>query len=273
MHPNNAPFQVKDPSIQSHIHINIYPGSPALKEKPKQLTNARNLPEFHEHELTYHFYTLNRTSDQFIIYSGNEKEKDKLERIAVTDFHFRNWSVYIPEKRINEPINPLSFPIGPLIFYYGITLNNGILLHAAGLKYKNRGYIFTGVSGIGKTTISNIWLQAGGKLINDDRLVLMKNSQGFSMYNSPMAYRQEARECNISSLFILRQSRENKAQKLSRGAALARVMALCIQHNHERMLVDSLVNNVNQLVETIPVYELGFKPDESVVKYIEDNKL
>jgi len=271
LHPNIAPFRVKDESTPAHINVSIYSGFPEIKEEPKQLTNARNLPEFHDHEFTYHYYTLNKTSDQFIIISGMEENQNIWDRVAVSDFKFQNWSIYISEKDINKQFNPLSFPIGPLVFYYGITLNNGILLHAAGLKYRSKGFIFTGISGIGKTTMSNLWLEKGGELINDDRLILMRNDMGYSMFNSPMAYRQEVKSYSINALFLLKQSRENKAIRLSDGAALARVMALCIQHNHDKILVDSLVKNVHNLIEQVPVYELEFKPDESIVNYIEKN--
>ncbi len=273
LHPNMAPFQIKNNNSLYHIDIQIRKGVPEFREKPKQLTNARNLPEFHERKVEYHFYILSKTPSAFIISSGNEESEREFDRVAVSDFNFKNWTIYISEKESLGKINPLSFPIGPLIFYYSLTLCNGIMLHASGVNYNNKGYIFSGVSGIGKTTISNIWLENGGELINDDRLVLMRNSNRFTMYNSPMAYYQELKTSPVSSVFLLKQSKENYLNKLSKGTALARVLSLCIQHDHDKVLVDSLMNNVHELIEMVPVYELGFKPDRSVVQFVEESGL
>jgi hypothetical protein len=267
------PFRVSDDSTSRHINIYLQKGLPEFKESPEQISNARNLPEFHNHQLEYHYYILNKTSSEFIIYSGNETDQEQIERIAVSDFRFKSWTIYFSEEEVDTKVNPLSFPIGPLIFYYSLTFCDGIMIHASGIKYQDKGYIFSGVSGIGKTTISNIWLESGGTLINDDRLLLMNDQGNFTMFNSPMAYHQDVKKNPVSTIFLLKQSRKNFFDKLSKGAALARVLSLCIQHDHDKRLVDSLMKNVHKLIEQIPVYELGFKPDRSIVEFVEKNNL
>jgi hypothetical protein len=271
IHPNILPFKTANVS-ESHVKIQLQVGYPEFNEEIKQLTNARNLPEFYNHEQKYHYYTLNKTHNQFIIITGEEGRGAENKRMAVSDFGFRNWTIYISESESGNQISPLSFPLGPLIFYYGITLCDGLLIHASGISYLSSGYIFAGFSGIGKTTISNLWLERGGQLINDDRLALMAGKNGFYMYNTPMAYHQESKSSRVSAVFLLKQATENKAIRLTKGAALARVLALCIQHDHDKNLVDSLVKNVHQLIEAVPVYELGFKPDHSIIQYIEQHQ-
>jgi serine kinase of HPr protein (carbohydrate metabolism regulator) len=141
-------------------------------------------------------------------------------------------------------------------------------MHASGVKYDSKGFIFSGVSGIGKTTMSNFWLDRGGDLINDDRLMLMHDGNGFLMYNTPMAYKQEVKCSPVSAIFLLKKSPDNKSIRLTKGFALARIISHCIQHSHDKKLMDSLVENASKLIENVPVYELGFKPDVSVVDYI-----
>mgnify|MGYP006304934073 FL=1 len=77
----------------------------------------------------------------------------------------------------------------------------------------------------------------------------------------------------MSSIFLLKQSPENYAHKLSKSVALARVLSMCIQHDHDKILVDNLVKSVHALVEEVPVYELGFRPDYSIVDYMKENDL
>ena len=272
IHPFIKPFQVAQ-DVPSNITIQLSIGIPGLPARLNQHTSARYLPQFQDDAWNQYFYTLNKTETEFIILAGKERDPDN-RRMAVSDFSFRNWSVYLSEEEAaGKRINPLNFPLGPLIFYYGLSSYSGFLLHASGIDANQKGYIFSGYSGVGKTTISNLWLADGAGLINDDRLAIMRASDGFAMYNTPMAYHQGAKSCPVSSIFLLRQSPENYSQKLSKSVALARVLSMCIQHDHDKILVDNLVKSVHALVEEVSVYELGFRPDNTIVGYMKDYDL
>jgi hypothetical protein len=54
--------------------------------------------------------------------------------------------------------------------------------------------------------------------------------------------------------------------------AIAKVMAFCIQNNFEKQFIESRLSFFSELCASVPVYELGFVPDERVVNFILENE-
>lgn len=265
--PNMKGFVVDKPPAPD-IHIKIYRGKPVLKDQYEKLTRASNLIEVENGETTLHYYTLHKSERHFLVITGHEKN-DVPERYLIADLSYTNWDIYLPDNLQNTYPNPLHFPIGSIIYYYGLSACENILLHASGIQYFNKGFIFSGESGIGKTTISKIWKAEGGEIVNDDRLILdTTDKKRITMHNSPMMYPQPMRESPLNAVFLLRQAKENHMQPLPKPLAYARIAALCIQHDHDKKLIQNMMNGLKKLVEDIPVYELEFLPDRSVVDYV-----
>jgi len=261
------PFQIAY-AEEPDVTIEVVPGYPQMEGKIKPMTNVRNLPELSDNMQAYYRYTLNRYGDDFLIISGNENDPSQTKRYAISNRHFRKWKVYLPSENEEDFHYPLNFPLGSLIFYYSIISVKGLLLPAMGLNYYGRGYVFTGFSGIERTTISNLWLNRGGVLISDDQLVLMQDEKNFNMYNSPMAYTHKVMKSPLHAIYILRQADKNESEKLSETSAFSRLMNICIHHDKDELLVNNLMDSLHHLLEHIPVYELNFKPDDSVINYV-----
>jgi hypothetical protein len=176
--------------------------------------------------------------------------------------------------KLNSQAAPIAFdpffhPLGVLLFVYLAHYKGGIMIHASGVKDGESGYLFTGLSGIGKSTMAGIWKKCGGEVINDDRLILTPTSLGFTMHNTPMPYYSDKdRRATLTRIFLLKQSPENYCQQLTGSTALVRLLANCIQHFHTDAMVKSHLLILEQLITLVPVYELGFKPDEDVVELI-----
>lgn len=67
---------------------------------------------------------------------------------------------------------------------------NAFPIHASALMYKNNAYIFTALSGVGKSTHAKLWREAFGKdviMINDDRPYLKVTDKGVFAYSHPQA--------------------------------------------------------------------------------------
>ena len=260
------PFQVAHDKAPD-VNIEVISGSPKLSGEVRPMTNVRNLPELSGNRQDYYYYTLNRYGDNFLIISGKENDPGRNRSFALSNRHFQNWKIYISPKDDGD-YYPLNFPLGSLIFYYSIISMKGLILPALGLNYFGRGYVFTGFSGIEKTTISNLWLNRGGILISDDQLVLMQDDKHFNMYNSPMAYKHKVMKSPLHAIYILRQGDKNESKKLTRTSAFSRLMDLCIHHDKDELLVNNLMDSLQNLIKCIPVYELNFKPDDSLVNYV-----
>ncbi len=184
-----------------------------------------------------------------------------LQIISETEMHL----YFERESSLADPFLP---PMGPLIYYYLSSFNKSFLIHASGVQYENSGYIFTGISGIGKSTMAKIWKENGANVIHDDRLLLREVNEQFYFYNTPLYDDDFSKSAVVNAVFILSQSKTNTIKKINGAMAASKILANCIQHPYDDKLVSSLLDCVSKLLLSVPVYELGFYPDSNIIDFI-----
>ena len=171
-------------------------------------------------------------------------------------------------------LNPFEHPIGVLMLTRLLQENGGFLIHGSGVSDGANGYIFTGVSGIGKSTMASIWKSIGAEVVNDDRLMICENGDEYTFYNTPMPhYNDFSKNASLKGIFLLSQSPINHCTRISGVKALTKVMANFMQQFYDADVISKQLNQTEQLVSRVPVYELGFKPDTDVVSLIRDLNL
>ena len=217
------------------------------------------------------FYSIYRTGKDlgFIIY--NQQNKDEIQQVAVLDETFTHWKAY-SEALPDNSILPLKYPLGPIIMHYLTIKSDAVMMHASCAFDGKSARIFTGFSGAGKSTMSKLWSETGNRIINDDRIIIRKKEKGYVVYNTPMYYRDIPKEAPLNSIYLINHSPKNKIKKLSGALAVSKVMAFCIQNNFDKQFIQSRLNFFSELCMEIPVYDLGFVPDESAVNFIKANE-
>jgi hypothetical protein len=145
----------------------------------------------------------------------------------------------------------------------------GFMIHASGIFDKKSGYLFTAISGTGKTTMAKLWEKTGTTIINDDRLWVQKHNEKWYMFNTPMVwYAQKPMMAPIDKIFLLRQSPTNQLNQITGLNASMRVMSNCIQHFYDKKMTTDHIDRVLNLTSQVPVYDCGFKPDNEIVELI-----
>ncbi len=181
----------------------------------------------------------------------------------------KKWNLFC---NISEnKINPFQYPIGPLILYYLCLYNNMILLHASAVEYKGKTYIFSGLSGRGKTTITKLFYNKGAKVINDDRIILKVVHNQTYVYNNPVYKCDFPKKSKVDCVFMIRHCDKNILQKIEGIDAITSILSSTIQHNYNEEIINKNISLISQLTKQISVFQLGFLPDESVVNYIIEN--
>jgi hypothetical protein len=195
--------------------------------------------------------------------------------LAVIDHQQRLIRYYLDVRSTPALFDPFFHPLGILIFIYLALFHNGFVIHASGVRDVEKGYLFTGLSGIGKSTMAGLWQQKGAQVINDDRLMVMPvEVRGYKIYNTPMPYYQDVpKESPLNGIFLLKQSMENYCRQLSGATAMMRVMANCMQHFHTPDQIQQHLSIVEAISRQVPVFELGFKPDTDVVDLVRNMHL
>ena len=204
----------------------------------------------------------------FIVFNPNKIEE--IQQVAFLNDESTEWHVYSRVLKQNEDsfISPLSYPLGALILYY-LTLNsNAFMIHASGVWDGETGRIFSGFSGVGKSTMAKIWEEEGAHIVNDDRLIVREVNGEYFMYNTPMPYADLNKQAQVSKFYFPFHSKKNSAEKLSGAQALSQLMAFCFQHNYDKRYTEHLITQLEKITQQTGTYKLGVVPTPSIIDFI-----
>ena len=197
------------------------------------------------------------------IFPLSSAEKNAVLKFSLTSMEWDLW-IY----GADDETDPLEYPLDGLILYYLTVINGDIMIHASGINNAGHGYIFSGVSGKGKSTIAQLWDNTGARVIHDDRLIIRNTSGGYRMFNTPVYNNDEPRESALDKIFLIEHGAENMLLPLKGANAVTQVMANCIQHNWGADIIARLLGSISIMCGTIPTSKLFFRPDKSVIDLI-----
>ncbi|MFN2313580.1 MAG: hypothetical protein ABR531_03935, partial [Bacteroidales bacterium] len=165
-------------------------------------------------------------------------------------------------------VNPLPYPVDGLLLYFLSTAMGDIMIHGSGVISGGRGWIFTGRSGSGKTTIAGIFDRAGDRVIHDDRLILRREEKGWVMHSTPVYRNDEPRSAAVDHMWGIAHGRSNISTPVTGAGAVAMVLSNCVQQNRDREAASRLAFAVEVLVSSVRVSRLSFLPDASMRDYL-----
>ena len=165
-------------------------------------------------------------------------------------------------------VNPLPYPLDGLLFYFLFSRTGDIMIHGSGVSCQGRGWLFTGRSCSGKTTLARIFDRAGDRVIHDDRLVLCRSEDGWMMHNTPVYRNDEPRSAPLDHLWIIRHGSANVSEPVTGAEAVAMILANSIQQNWDRVAAARLAAAADDLVSSVRVSRLSFLPDGTIREYL-----
>ena len=145
--------------------------------------------------------------------------------------------------------------------------SGGFLLHAASAIRCGRAFIFSGVSGAGKTTVSRL-APADVTLLTDEISYIRKAEDGYRAFGTPFAGELGRPGANlaapIAALYFLKQGPLDAARPLETSAAARRLLRNILFFAADRGLVERLFAIACEFVSSVPIYELTFRPTAEV---------
>ena len=135
------------------------------------------------------------------------------------------------------------------------------------------GLLFSGPSGIGKSTQAGLWqTYRGAKQINGDRPILSKDHGKWLAWGSPYAGSSKCHvneNCSVSAVIILQQSETCSLQRLSLPEAFRAVWSGLTIYNWDKFFVEKAFDLTMDFIATVPVFRFGCTPDIFAVEYLE----
>ncbi len=148
-----------------------------------------------------------------------------------------------------------------------------LCLHAACVRTQWGGILFSGPSGIGKSTQADLWCKhRGAEQINGDRPILSKGNEEWLAWGSPYAGSSNCHvneSCPVRAIVMLRQAGSCSLRRLSAKEAFRAVWSGLTVPAWDATAVEAACDLALELSTTVPVYEFDCTPDVAAVEFLE----
>jgi hypothetical protein len=183
------------------------------------------------------------------------------------DFRAR-WDPLTGRGHVRQNSNPYALDsVLRILHSLVLTARGGFLLHAASAICDGRAYLFSGVSGAGKTTITRL-APDFVTLLTDEISYVRLSPGGYLAHGTPfageLAKAGENTVAPVSALFFLEKGPDNRVDELHPAEAVRRLMRNILFFAEDRELVDKLLATACNFVEKVPIRRLTFYPDSRV---------
>lgn len=149
---------------------------------------------------------------------------------------------------------------------------NRLCLHASCVDTDSGGLLFSGVSGIGKSTQANLWCEyRNARQINGDRPIL-QIEQNCRAWGSPYAGSSRCyvnASTGVSAILMLEKSPKCELRRLSVNEAFRAVWQGLTMYSYDRSFVEEAYRLTVLLISDVPVYHFACTPDKSAVDFLD----
>jgi hypothetical protein len=145
-----------------------------------------------------------------------------------------------------------------------------ILLHAAGVRIANKGFLFPAASGDGKTTIASLSPQ--GSVLSDEHMFVEKKDRGYNLFGIPTNgfKKKNFGNTRLVKVFDLIKDKKTYVEDISIPSFAVEVISAHLRYACylNRRMFSKKVKLVNDLLNTVPVQGLHFKKDKKFIRYL-----
>jgi hypothetical protein len=169
---------------------------------------------------------------------------------------------------VRQTVNPYSLDsVIRILHSLILAKRGGFLLHAASGICEGTAYLFSGVSGAGKTTMTRL-APPDITLLTDEISYIRPSKDGYAAFGTPFAgeLAKPGENCSapIGALFFLEKGSSNLLEELVPAEAVRRLMRNILFFAEDKFLVDTLMATACEFVERVPIRRLTFYPDGRV---------
>ncbi len=173
-------------------------------------------------------------------------------------FHGK-WDRAAGEMEIRGPL--ATYPLDRLIeaLVYAVK-DRVVILHAAALVFAGRGFVCSGPSGSGKSTLAALFPD---NALCDEHVAVRLDGQAALLSSLPF-WRGRRGTTPLEAIYLLEHATKNSRRRLPIYDAVSRLRPQVIWPSFGRDCLREAFETFCSVLERVPVWELGFRPDEAV---------
>ncbi len=164
----------------------------------------------------------------------------------------------------------IPYPLDQLLLVPALALRGAVLLHACGAVVSNRGLVFTGHSGDGKTTLAGLLASEGTPLLSDERIAIRKTEQEFVAFGTPWPGEGNvvsSASSPLSGMFVLRKAAHHALSGTSPSLA-ADLLARAIVPYYLPEVATRILGIFSELASEVPFRELHFARSSGITSLL-----
>jgi hypothetical protein len=178
------------------------------------------------------------------------------------------WEPSLHRGVIHQSANPYSIDaVLRIVHTLVLARQGGFLMHSASAIRNGKAFLFAGVSGAGKTTISRL-APPDVTLLTDEISYVRKQDSAYVAFGTPFTGELAKVGENVSAplavLYLLAQGPENRIDPVDAAEAARSFLANVLFFAKEEELVQSVFRSAFEFVSRVPVFRLTFVPDSRV---------
>lgn len=166
----------------------------------------------------------------------------------------------------------LPYPSDGLVLFFLAVAFGGLMIHASGVSCNGRGWIFSGKSGSGKTTMALIFDRNGDRVIHDDRLILLPDKGVWTMHSTPVYRDDEPRSTAVDHLWFISHGISNMSAPVTGAEAVSLVISNSVQQNWDPEITSAILAAADSIAASVNVSRLAFIPDMSVIDFLSERE-
>jgi hypothetical protein len=188
-------------------------------------------------------------------------------RLKRGDFRAR-WNPNTGLGHIRQSCNPYGIDaVLRIVHSLILAREGGFLVHAASAIRNGEAFIFSGVSGAGKTTISRL-APPDATLLTDEISYVRREGNRYMASGTPFAgeLARVGENCSapLSALFFLEKGPQNRIEPISPTEAIQRLMRNILFFADDAELVKLVFQSACEFASLVPMHRLVFVPDQRV---------
>jgi len=178
------------------------------------------------------------------------------------------WNPQAGRGTVWQSANPYSIDsVLRIVHTLLLAKTGGFLLHAASAIRTGNAFLFSGVSGAGKTTISRLAPKDAISLTDEISYIRRAAGRYFACgtpFAGELARSGDNCSAPIRTLFFLEKGSENRIEAVDSVEAIRRLMRNILFFAEDPELVQSVFRSACEFAESVPMRRLTFVPDQRV---------
>lgn len=185
---------------------------------------------------------------------------------------YAEWDTQARRGYVQQSANPYSIDcVVRILHTLHLSREGGFLLHSASAIRNGKAFLFSGVSGAGKTTISRL-APPDAILLTDEISYVGRQGDSYTAFGTPFAGELAEPGANVSApigaLLLLEKGPENRRERMGTAEAVQALLRNILFFAEEKELVQMVFQSACDFVQRVPVERLIFRPDPSVWEII-----